>query len=54
MLKNYRVGNHTFQYEEGEQPKNAIELDEHLKAVTKPENKAITSPENKAMDGETK
>lgn len=44
MLKRYKVGRYTFQFEEGEQPAGAVEV----KPVVAVEEKAAAEPMNKA------
>lgn len=51
-LKTYRVGNTTWQYNEGEQPKGAVEVNPETKAKT-PANKSRTAA-NKSAEIETK
>ena len=54
MLKNYRIGNYIYQYEEGKQPAGAVEVKpETEKKAVEPENKAV-KPANKKRKAEKK
>lgn len=46
MLKIYKVGDLTFQFEEGQQPAGAVEVEPKAKAA-KPANKARTGSRSK-------
>lgn len=67
MLKNYTINGKGWQFEEGEQPEDAIEVnndhkepepvDEVVAPVQKqaePKNKAVSAPKNKAVKGSKK
>ena len=46
MLKIYRIGNHLYQYEEGEQPEGAVEVKAEEKKVV-PQTKIKKQVKNK-------